>query len=154
MAMLSKKERINDRLNVIIPELTAAFAEDGDYPQRVVTRNRKELMEQDNDDLDMGIIIVIASSENDYSTQLGKVARDGRLQLVVLGHLRVDEDAAKSAVEDKEIALIEDLKSFFRTGAAGLSYAVTEFRTSMQLYHPYGFVVGAIEVTNPTHTQS
>jgi len=154
MAMLPKIERIDDRLAVIVPALTAAFDANGTYPFRHVTRNRNELQQQDEAQLEQGIIIVLAAAESDYSQQLGKVARDGKLELVLIGHLRVAEDAAKSEIEDREIALIEDLKSFFRGGTAGLSYQVNEFRSSLQLYHPYGFIVGSVLITNPTHTQS
>lgn len=117
-------------------------------PTRVVTRNHLDFGHRAEADLLAGVVTIIGMGERDYAQHLGRLAQQGTLPMLIVGQVKVAEDAAPSAVEDAEDTLAEEIKAFCADPSAPLlgSLRIREFRQSGQLEHPYGWVSVDVEL--------
>lgn len=116
-------------------------------PTRVVTRDLKDFADRPKADVAAGVFTLISKGERGYRNYNGREAMDGRHSMLLVGQIALGEDAAPSAVEDAEFAMIEEVKGFVRALPASLcSLTMTGFQQSGQLDAPYGWVAITLEV--------
>lgn len=129
---------VESRVAAVVAALQAALA------GRVVTRDFRDLGVVPDADLLAGRVCVLGLGEGEYEETIDGADVTGWLSLLVIGQLRVAEDAAPSAVEQAENALAQEIKAW----AVGTALAVRlkGFRQSGQLEHPYGWIAMDMEV--------
>lgn len=117
-------------------------------PTRVVTRDHKDFGQRDEADLLAGVVTIVGLGEKDYSQWSGRETQLGTLPILIVGQLKVAEDAAPSAVEDAEDTLAEEIKSFCAAPPSQFlgGLRMTGFRQSGQIEHPYGWISVDVEV--------
>ena len=136
-----------DSIPARIAAVQAALA--AALPARRVTRDFLAIDRRQDTDLLAGVVTLIAAGEGGYAAGPGMSARHGVTHLVLACHLRVADDAAPSAVEDTENALIEEIKAFVRAGVAGVTLTLDRVDQSRQIEHPYGWVVAHVQAGPP-----
>ena len=137
-------DTLPDRVDALRSALQTAM------PSRVHKSGyRRDLDDHEIEELEAGVVQLIALSENDYADSPGKIATEGTLSVAVVLQLKVDEHDDGTQVEDAELAAAEQFKSFVRAGVAGLGLTLVEIRTSEQQATPYGFVVAQINAGPP-----
>jgi hypothetical protein len=117
-------------------------------PTRIVTRDFKDFADREQADLEAGVVSIIGNGEKDYAPILSRAAELGTVPFVVVGQVKLAEDAAPSAVEDAEDLLAEELKAFCRAPGDDLLGGISflGFRQSGQMDAPYGWIAADIEV--------
>lgn len=116
-------------------------------PTRVVTRDLKDFADRDKTDVAAGVFTLVSAGEGGYKNYNGREAMDGRHRMLLVGQIELAEDAAGSAVEDAEFAMVEEVKGFMRALPASLcSLTMTGFRQSGQVDAPYGWVAIDMEL--------
>ena len=108
-------------------------------PARVVTRDLLSFDLRQESDLLAGVLTVLASREGRYANYRGREAQMGRLNVVVVGQLKLAEDALPSEVEDAEFAFAEEVKDFLAGSLPVADVQLIETRFSGQLEAPYGW---------------
>lgn len=130
----------SERLALMQSSMAAAM------PARAITRDLKDFSDRASAELSAGVFTLISKGEGGYRNYNGREAMDGRHRMLLVGQIQLGEDAAPSAVEDAELAMIEDVKAFMRALPVGLcSVVMTGFTQSGQLEVPYGWVVIELE---------
>lgn len=125
---------LSGRLIAVLAALSAAV------PARVVTRDLKDFADRAPADLAAGVFTLVSLGESGYRNLNGREAMDGKHRMLLVGQIEMGEDAAPSAIEDAELAMVEDVKAFVRNLPAELcSLVMTGFRQSGQLEAPYGW---------------
>lgn len=128
-----------ERLAAMQAALAAAM------PARVVGRDLKDFGDRAKPDIAAGVFTLISKGEGSYRNYNGREAMDGKHRMLLVGQIELAEDAAPSAIEDAELAMVEDVKAFVRALPPTLcSVVMTGFQQSGQLEVPYGWV--AIEM--------
>jgi len=139
-----------DTLPAMVSALLTALG--NALPTRIVTRDFAPFEGLAQADLAQGVLMLVADGEAEYSEALGMRARQGTAGFVLVGYLRVEEDCAPSAIEDAELALMEEIKGFVRAGVTGLDVQLLRMQQSRQQYHPDGWVTAYLSVREPrTH---
>lgn len=117
-------------------------------PTRIVGRDFLPLAQRTDEELLDGVITVVSQGEMDYANYRGREAQLGRVLAVLVGQLRVADNDPRSALEDAEFAMAEEIKAWLASPpSAPLEECLaTGFRQSGQLEHPYGWVVFELEV--------
>ncbi len=133
-------ERIDDRLDAIEAALRSAL------PRRIVTRSLKHYDEHSPADLRTGVVTLVSAGESQYDGRLGMEATRGTLRILLVGHLKVEEESGGVAIEAAELDLVEDIKAFVRGGVTGMSLRLDNVQHSRQLEHPYGWLVAYVDV--------
>ena len=108
-------------------------------PGRVVTRDLLAFDLRQESDLVAGVLTVLASREGRYANYRGREADLGRLNVVVVGQLKLPEDALPSEVEDAEFEFAEQVKAFLAGALPVEAIDLQETRFSGQLEAPYGW---------------
>jgi hypothetical protein len=143
-------ERMDDRLDAIEAALRAALEPNGRIVKRSYARNYRKHGEADLLD---GVVVLVADGESDYSTDLGRAARGGTMNVLLIGHVAVDQKTKTHAdVEAAELDLAEEFKAFVRTGVEGMNLQLSEIRNSRQQEFPYGWVVAVLAAGPPRAT--
>lgn len=110
-------------------------------PLRVVTRDLVDFAGRADSDLVQGIYTLVSVGEGNYKNYNGREGMDGAQRLLLVGQIRLGEDSIPSAIEDAELAMIDEIKALLRTRPAALApLFMTGFRQSQQLDTPYGWV--------------
>lgn len=134
-------DELTDLMAALHAQLTTAM------PTRVVSRDFVDFSQRKEADLLAGVVTVIAQGEREYSDVIGRAAQGGTLGVILVGQVKVAENAAPSAVEDAEFALVGELKAFCLAVAPPLGALVLRsFRQSGQLEHPYGWIAAEMEM--------
>lgn len=116
-------------------------------PARVVVRDLKDFADRAKADIAKGVFTLISKGEGGYRNYNGREAMDGRHRILLVGQIELAETAAPSAVEDAELAMVEDVKGFVRALPSGLcGLTMGGFTQSGQLEVPYGWVAIDLEV--------
>ena len=116
-------------------------------PTRVVVRDLKDFADRQKADVAAGVFTLISKGERGYRNYNGREAMDGRHSILLVGQIELGEDAAPSAVEDAEFAMVEEVKGFVRALPASLcSLTMSGFQQSGQLDAPYGWVAITLEM--------
>jgi hypothetical protein len=110
---------------------------------------RRDITEHADYELDAGVIMVVAGEENNFSQQMGMEAREGTLSIALICQFKVDESDDGTQVEQRELAIGEEFKSFVRAGIKGMSLELVTIVTSALQVTPYGFVVAQINAGPP-----
>lgn len=140
-------ERMDDRLDAIETALRAALEPNGRTVKRSYARNYRD---HDQAELTGGVVVMVADGEGDYSADIGRAARGGTMNVLLVGHVAVDQKTATTGdVEAAELDLAEDIKAFVRTGVEGVGLELNEVRNSRQQEHPYGWVVAVLAAGPP-----
>lgn len=122
-----------DALEALKAGLAAAM------PARVVTRDLLSFDQRQESDLLAGVLTVVTNREGRYANYRGREAQMGRLNVVVVGQLKLAEDALPSAVEDAEFAFVEQVKDFLAGILPVEAIDLLETRFSGQMEAPYGW---------------
>jgi hypothetical protein len=141
--MLPWIERIDDRQAAIVTSLTAALS------TRVVKRSLLHYDQHEPGEIETGVVMLVSDGESQYSQNLGMTAKEGKHGQLLIGHLKVAEDSEPLAIELAEMALIEEIKSWVRSGVSGMSFEIEAAQHSRQLEHPYGWVVVKLNAIPP-----
>lgn len=116
-------------------------------PARVVTRDLMDFADRPRADLLAGVFTLVSLGERGYRNYNGREAMDGTHRMLLVGQVELGENAAPSAIEDAELALVDDVKGFVRALPQGLcTLVMTGFRQSGQLETPYGWVAIDLEM--------
>lgn len=108
-------------------------------PGRVVTRDLLAFEERLESDLLAGVLTVVSSREGRYANYRGREAQLGRLNVVVVGQLKLAEGVLPSEVEDAEFAFAEQVKDFLGGVLPVADVLLIETRLSGQMEAPYGW---------------
>ena len=108
-------------------------------PARVVTRDLLSFDQRQESDLLAGVLTVVTNREGRYANYRGREAQMGRLNVVVVGQLKLAEDALPSEVEDAEFAFVEQVKDFLAGILPVEAIDLLETQFSKQMEAPYGW---------------
>lgn len=122
-----------DALNALKNGMAAAM------PARVVTRDFLSFDQRREADLTAGVLTVVSSREGRYANYRGREAQMGRLNVVVVGQIKLAESALPSAVEDAEFSFAEQVKVFLGGALPVTDIQLQETRFSGQMEAPYGW---------------
>jgi len=136
-------DHMGTRLAAVLVLLTAQLS------TRHVTRNLKHFTDQPAADIADGILTIVSAGEGNYKNQRGMVAKEGTGRLLLIGHLKLAESASGQAVEDAEVAFIEEVKAALRVGVTGIGFALQNVEHSRQLDRPYGWFVASVDAGPP-----
>ena len=132
---------LNERMTALLAGLAAAM------PARVVGRDLKDFGDRPKADIAAGVFTLVSRGEGGFKNYNGREAMDGKHRMLLVGQIELGEDAAPSAVEDAEFAMVEDVKGFMRALPANLcSLTMTGFSQSGQVDAPYGWVAIDMEM--------
>lgn len=137
-------DRIDDKLAVFEAALKAALP-----ARRHIEQGFVPYSERDDEDLIDGYVNVLCDGEGSYSTARGMAAKEGTVKVVLICHLRVEEDKTPAQLRQAEITLAEELKAFTRAGVTGFDLILADLILSRQLEHPYGWGVAYFELRPP-----
>jgi len=132
---------LREALNDLRADLQAAL------PARVVTRDLLNFDRRMQSDLEAGVLTLVAGREFAYANYRGREADLGRAAVVVVGQVKLPEDALPSAVEDAEFAFAEEVKDYLKGVLPVAAVDLLETRFSGQLEAPYGWFAMDWEVT-------
>jgi len=122
---------------LILDSLKSALA--AASPDRIVTRELKDFADRDRADITKGVYTLISqglnADENDEET----------LDVLLVGQIELTESASPSAIEEAELSMIDEIRSFARK-VSGARIVLGRFRQSAQLDAPYGFISGTLKV--------
>jgi hypothetical protein len=110
---------------------------------------RRDFSEHELQELKAGVIQLITGEESNFSQQIGMEARGGTLSIALICQFLVDESDDGLQVEQRELLIGEEFKSFVRAGVKGMSLELVTIVTSAQQMTPYGFVVAHINAGPP-----
>lgn len=116
-------------------------------PTREVTRDLLNFDRRMQSDLEAGVLTLVAGREFAYANYRGREADLGRVAVVVVGQLKLPEDALPSAVEDAEFAFAEEIKNYLKGVLPVSGIDLLETRFSGQQEAPYGWFAMDWEVT-------
>ena len=139
-------ERMDDRLDALEASLAAAL------PTRTIKRSLMHYTDHTDTELAAGVVMLVSGGEGDYNKGLGMVAREGVQRVLLVGHLKVAEDAAGAVVEAAELDLIEEIKAWARTNVPGMSLRLDSVQHSRQIENPYGWLVAYLDAGPPRST--
>lgn len=113
-------------------------------PARVVGRSLlADVGMADQADLRAGVLCVVAEGGGGFATHRGREADMGTLDFWVVGYVLVDENQPPAAVEQAELALLQDVLTWVaEPGAVRPRNGVypQTVKLSQQLEAPYGWV--------------
>lgn len=113
-------------------------------PERVVGRSLlADVGMADQADLRAGVLCVVAEGGGGFATHRGREADMGTLDFWVVGYVLVDENQPPAAVEQAELALLQDVLAWVaEPGAVRPRNGVypQAVKLSQQLEAPYGWV--------------
>ena len=119
-------------MNLIKTLLAAAL------PLRIVTR---DLLDFGQRDCTAGVYTLVSNGEGGYQNLNGREAMDGTQRILLVGQIQLGEDVAPSAIEDAELAMVDEIKAFLRARPSTIvQWYMTGCRQSQQMDAPFGWV--------------
>ncbi len=118
-------------------------------PQRVVSRSLADPASASDEDLRAGLLCLVSRGGGDFANTRGREGQLGRVNAYLVGYVRVDEGDEPAAVEQAELALLQDVLDWCtEPGALRPVNAVypMDWTQSAQLEHPYGWVALRLDV--------
>lgn len=117
-------------------------------PGRLVSRSFAPMPLRSAEELQAGVLALMAQGEAGYANYRGREAELGTVKVVLLGQVKVAEDSAPVAIEQAEFAFAEQIKAALHGPLLPpLRQALARsFVQSGQLEHPYGWVAFELEV--------
>jgi len=136
--------RMDDRMDAVFSSLTAALT------TRHVSRSwLKRYDDHTPQELADGALMLISAGESGYSSSPGMVALNGTHRMILIGHLKVADASQPQDIEAAELDLIEEIRSWVRSGVPGVGVVLISAEHSRQLEHPYGWVVVYLDTGEP-----
>jgi hypothetical protein len=131
-----------EALNALVEGLQAAC------PGRVVGRSFRPMAQIPDEELLQGVLTVTLRGEFDWANYRGREAQLGTLQVILLGQLRVAENADRVTVEDAELAMANEIKAFLGSPLPSpvRSCLAPGYSQSGQMDYPYGWLAFECEV--------
>lgn len=115
-------------------------------PARKVQRGLVDPAAADRADLLAGLVCVVSRGGGQFANYLGREGQLGTMEVALVGFLVVDEASEPVAIEQAELALLQDLLDWTKyPGGVGAALP-KEWRQSEQLEHPYGWLVLGLDV--------
>ncbi len=139
-------KRLDDRDDAFVAALTSALG------ARVIKEEHKHYTDWSDADIAAGVVMVLGGGEGKYKSGPGMAAQDGTQEFILIGHLKVDENNTQKDLKHAEYDLMEEIKSFVKTGVTGTGLYLERLEQSRQLEHPYGWVVAYINAGPPNET--
>lgn len=132
----------NDALDAIEASLFAKLKD------RHVERGLVDPAAADRQHLLDGIVCIVGTGGGSFANYLGREGQLGRLGVVIVGFLLVDEDTKPVEVERAELKLLQELLDWttYPNNPGLNSVLPLDFRQSQQLEHPYGWVSLSLDV--------
>ncbi len=150
--MIPNIERMDDRLDAV----EAAMLADTALKLRVIKRSYlRHYSSHTEDEIKKGVLTLMSAGEGDYSQKLGMVARDGTHRMLIICHLKVSEPDSKKqprAVEDMELDIIEEVKTFVRNTVNGMDLVIDSVQHSRQQEAPIGWFVMYLDAKPQANT--
>lgn len=118
-------------------------------PARVVSRSLADPASASDEDLRAGLLCLVSRGGGDFANTRGREGQLGRVNAYLVGYVRVDEGDEPAAVEQAELALLQDVLDWCtEPGALRPVNAVypMDWTQSAQLEHPYGWVALRLDV--------
>jgi len=117
-------------------------------PTRLVTRSLRGLNEIEDRELDAGVFTIVSKGESDYANTPGREAQLGTGSLIIIGQLKVAENADGAELEEAEFLMVEELKALAQSNLAESIGGLTmlAYRQSAQLERPYGWLAADFEL--------
>lgn len=111
-------------------------------PGRLVTRSFVPHDQRPLAELEQGVVTIVCCQERDYANTLGREAMLGKVDLVLLGQLCLPENSPGQAVEDAEIALLDEIKVWVKEGPGQPMVALdlSSATFSRQVSAPFGWL--------------
>ncbi len=145
MSMLpTKLERIDDKISALQTALIATLPS-----TRQIDLGFIPYTDRTPDELYAGCWNIVAAGEGDYHNGMGMAAKEGTLQVQLVGHIAVEDDAVRASLQQAEIDMAEEIKAFVRLGLIGMTLVLERIEQSRLLEHPYGWVVAFLDVRPP-----
>lgn len=110
-------------------------------PGRVVTRDLLGFDQRKHEDLQAGVLTLVAGVETDFANYRGREADLGNFEVKLIGQLVCEESAANSAVEDAEFDFAGEVKAFLAGSLPVSDFLLKRITHSEQGYVPYGWFV-------------
>lgn len=118
-------------------------------PTRVIKDSLVHFDDHSAAELTAGVLMIVSRGEGDYSSALGMVAREGTQNLMMIGHLKLDESSSGRDIENAEMAFIREVKTALKVGTEGVDLQLQRIDHSAQLDHPYGWFVASVDAGPP-----
>lgn len=115
---------------------------------RHVERGLADPAAVENQKLLDGLVCIVGNGGGSFANYLGREGQLGRMGVVLVGFLRVEEDSKPVDIERAELKLLQELLDWTtHPNNPGLNSVLPlDFRQSQQLEHPYGWVSLSLEV--------
>jgi len=121
----------------IIAAIAIALAQSA--PLRTVVRDLKDFADYDETVINAGVYTLISKGVNADDSDIEY------LDLLLVCQVLVDEESAPSAVEEIELQMIDEVRTFTQK-IQGVRIVRGRFRQSAQIDAPYGFISGELKV--------
>lgn len=138
---------MNETLSLKDRMKAVADSFDASVPHRLVTRSFKPFDARKPAELEVGIYTLISNGEKGYKNFLGRRAKDGFHNMLLIGQIKVKSPYEGVDIDDAESDLVDEVKAWLQNLPLPLStLAATGFRQSAQLDAPYGWVAFDLEI--------
>lgn len=127
----------------VLDQLEASLA--AYLPGRVVTRTLADPARAPDADLRAGLLCLVSTGGGGFANTLGRTGQLGRCAAKLVAFVRVDEQAGGTAVEDAELAVLDDVLGW-TNGHAPVTVLPGDWTQSGQLEAPYGWLVLELDV--------
>jgi len=99
--------------------------------------------------LTAGVVCLVTEGGGDFADYFGRRGELGKLQMSVVGFLRVADNAEPKDIEAAELQLLDELLAWCGSGELGPASDVTpqDWTQSKQIEHPYGWLILRLEVS-------
>lgn len=127
---------LGDNLDALVTALQAVAA------TRTITRAYKDFAERPQADLEAGVFTILSKGVESYQTVVGRAASYGLHQVLIVGQVKVADNAAGSAVDEAEFGLLEDLQALANAVLPEPlgGFLLLRFTQSQQVEFPYGWI--------------
>lgn len=119
-------------------------------PHRVVQRSLLlDPASHDQSELEKGVLCLVSSGGGQFANYRGREGQLGHSTLGVVGFVRVADDAAPVAVEQAELALLQDVLGWVKAPGQPRPFDSAlpqDFRQSGQIEFPFGWFVLTLDV--------
>ncbi len=117
-------------------------------PARVITRDLQDFAVRDDFDLLAGVFTFVTTGVTGYQNTPGLAAALGTAGLIIIGQIRVVEDAAGEVLEEAEFLMMDDVKALANADLPSNlgGFVVNSHTQSQQIEKPYGWIAVQCEL--------
>lgn len=113
------------------------------------TSYKRDFDEFETHELKAGVVVLVSGGETNFSHQVGMEAREGTLSIALVIQFQVEGDDDGEMVEEQELTISEEIKTFVRAGVPGIDLTLDSLLHSAQQETPYGYVVAQLNAGPP-----